>query len=363
MPVSRRSRSASKSRAKVEKKEKSPSKSPSKLNYSKSKQGEADSSYCSADDWFWWADATEIFCWMFSSLSLGLFYNGIGAIAGNRGVEYTDKVILKYDNQLPLQPYMIIPYVIVYFIPSTYVLSSLMAKGVKGSVENVRIFYTVQICMMATCYALYILFPVSVKEISMDPPEENATILTQLTYTFIHSGMTKFCACPSMHVAHCISMAWIQADRKLPGATTTYVFAIITFFSTVLTKAHLIVDVPAGFALALIFDEFLYQPLCRSKMFSIDEKNRKNEVKNPSYKTKIITKLFMMVAIPAIMLYGALWFAEYTGEKIDVLAMFTGKRANCTVAAADEAAVEAMDISVVPVASEAAVEADQAGAL
>ncbi len=265
----------------------------------------------------WWLDAAEIFSWMLTNALLGLWYNGIGTLAKWRSVSYTQMVETRMDHSLPIVKEMIIPYMMVYFMPSTYVIASLAGKGVKDSVSNVRLFYAVQITLMATCYALYILFPVSISPIAIDKPAADAHLLMKLTYTFVHTGMTTFCACPSMHVGHCTSMAWIQHEEGLPGALWTYAFAIITFFSTVLTKAHFVMDVPAGLLTAWLFDRYMRRPLRDSGALAVPAK--------ASERMTIGKRCLCICAAPTLMLAGAVWVIQYTGSNVDVVSMFSGR--------------------------------------
>jgi membrane-associated phospholipid phosphatase len=223
----------------------------------------------------------------------------------------------RMDQALPVVKEMIIPYMVCYVIPSTYVMASIVGKGVKDSVANVRLFYTVQISLMVTCYALYILFPVSIRSIAIEKPSDNVPLLLQLTYTFVHTGMTTFCAFPSMHVAHCTSMAWIQWEERLPGAAWTCAVAVVTLFSTVLTKAHFIMDVPSGLLMAYLFHRFMWKPLRANGKLAVPSK--------PSERMSTRNRCICIFAGPGVMLAVALWLIQYTGSTVDIVSMFSGR--------------------------------------
>lgn len=280
----------------------------------------------------------EICSWVLSNTTLGLWYNQIGVLAAWRGIDYSSYITLPLDHSLPQVDWLIIPYVIVYFMPVTYVLCCLYDKGVNGSVLYIRRFYQMQMTLMACCYALYVIFPVSIESLALVEPSSNAPVLQHLTYTFVHTGMTTFCALPSMHVAHCLSMAWIQSHDELSGAFITYAFAIITCFSTVLTKAHFLMDVFTGIVLAYLFDRQLFVRLC-SHGPSLTQTANVNDIvsnsrssKNMSVSTSIWhhhqSRIVFMVFLPIFTIVGNIVLFSITGVRTDVIGMFSGKKLN-----------------------------------
>ena len=255
-------------------------------------------------------------------------------------------------------------------MPFTYVLGLLYDKGVHGGLQQARQFYFVQIANMAFCYTCYVMFPVSIAAIAMKEPVMDSNwptfqqvlwsgaagsctrfvgdqcldshglrviglfeyldfYLRRFTYTFVHTGMSTFCACPSMHVVHCGSMAWIMCNEGTTGSWLHGFFAFTTFFSTVYTKAHYFWDVPIGVftlvSLDLIFQQLtLFTPyskrgLIDSYWFPIDKACKQN---NMSVKSRAM----LIVLGPVFMLLGCAMLNRATGIKTDIVGMFMGKK-------------------------------------
>ena len=268
-------------------------------------------------DYDWWLDFMEMCSWMLTSATFGLWYNGVGTIASWRGVDYASIIATSLDQKLPVVEQLILPYIWAYFMPFVYVVCAVKGKGVRQALANVRLFYAVQMGLMGTCYALYVLFPTSIATLHWAQPPATAPALLHLTHSFVHAGMTSFNACPSMHVAHCVSIAWIQSADKLPYAHWSSAFAVITLFSTFLTKAHFLADVPAGLALAQLFDMHVYRPCASSGTFA-------NAKTKAAKKMSEAARVALICSAPALMLVGMVTITVYTGANVNPATMFQG---------------------------------------
>lgn len=262
----------------------------------------------------WCVNLTEIFSWIFVMLFYGFYYNCIGEVASWRNVDYSNIVATKYDYMVPLVPELIIPYFLVYLQAPTYVAICLFYHGVHKSLGLVRRFYITQFFVMHCAYILYIAFPVSIESIAQLKPM-NDNFLENFTYNFVQNGMSKFCACPSMHVSHTLSMAFIHDTERIPGYNIAWFAAILTFASTILTRAHFILDVPCGCVLAYILDIFLFKPMFKVKAFEYIQ------IKKRSY---TFFRIIVMILIPSFIYYGYRCISKLTGVSTDVVAMLIG---------------------------------------
>jgi hypothetical protein len=263
----------------------------------------------------WWINLTEIFSWMFVMLFYGFYYNCIGEVASWRNVDYSTIVATKYDYMMPLVPELIIPYFLVYLQAPAYVAICLFYHGVHKSLGLVRRFYITQFFVMHFAYILYVAFPVSIESIAQLKPL-NGDFLENFTYNFVQNGMSKFCACPSMHVTHTLSMAFIHDAERVPGYTIAWLAAILTFASTVLTRAHFILDVPCGCALAFILDIYLFKPMFKVQAFEYVP------IKKSS--TYSFLRIIIMILVPSLIYYGYIYISFITGVSTDMVAMLTG---------------------------------------
>ena len=119
-----------------------------------------------------------------------------------------------------------------------------------------------------------------------------------------------------MHVAHTLSMAIVHTNEGVPLYTGGIIFAILTFFSTVLTRAHFIMDVPCGILVAYGIDTFLYRPW--------------KQRKTPSRLDVFLEGLFPMnrvilfLTAPVLILLLNEYLAQVTGVRVDMIGMLLG---------------------------------------
>jgi hypothetical protein len=258
----------------------------------------------------------EIMSWMSSFFVLGMFYNSVGALASDRGVDYTDVIATRYDYQIPVVPMMIIPYTFVYVLPYAHTAICLSKHGLHRSMARIRRFYLTQAMLMGSAYLLYILFPVSISSFGTEVPTESTGMLQRYTYNFVNKGMTTFCACPSMHVAHTLSVALIQHADKLPGSKVAMVAAFATLFSTVMTRAHFIMDVPFGIVFALLINHSIFRNL-QGKLHP--------PPKGTASRWSLGRRAVALFTAPLALFSFFVYLEKATGSETDMLGMLTGR--------------------------------------
>lgn len=249
-------------------------------------------------------------------LFYGFWYNPMGELAkwrAARGHDYTGIVKTQWDDQIPVVVPFIVPYFLVYLQPLVYVAICISSKGLRASLPFLRKFHSTQFTLMTAAYIMYVLFPVSISSI-MYPFPENGTFLDKYTWTFVKNGMSDFCACPSMHVAHVLSMSLIHRHDGLPGSSVAMAFAFCTLFSTVFTRAHYIMDVPCGVALAFAVDRLLFKSLT-SKRTRLDK---------PDGGLSRQGRIALCIAIPTCVFLGSEILGRWTNARVDMFGMLAG---------------------------------------
>ena len=275
-----------------------------------------------------WAVGVEIFAWNLCMLFYGFLYNPIGELAAARNVDYSIYICTEWDSMVPVVPFMVVPYFLVYFIPGVYTMGTLWSQGILRSLGPVRRYFFTQILVMTICYILYIVFPTSIESISMrDQPPIISTLIDSngegvggimatladhfalMNYRFVHQHMTLYCACPSMHVSLTLCMAFVHYKESVVGWTWAVLGAIVTFFSTVLTRAHYILDVPFGMMVACLMYQCIYLPLRSLNLQNIKGLLSKN------------THLAMCAIFPALILIVNEYLSNIAGMRTDFIRM------------------------------------------
>jgi hypothetical protein len=197
------------------------------------------------------------------------YYNAVGEIASFRGVEYSkyiDGFTASFDRALPVIPAFVFPYIAVYALPALF-LGVALQQGF--SMGAIRRFFVVQIIMIFTAFACYLAFPVET-DLLTDPAtgeidvDISSTWLHRLNYRFVHCGISKYVACPSMHNAHAWAIAFAFASNKMHGRSIVAGLAVLTVFSTIFTKAHPVPHLPFGIGLAALFHNYVYKAMQNS---------------------------------------------------------------------------------------------------
>jgi hypothetical protein len=251
----------------------------------------------------------------------GFLYNSVGELASVRGLDYSGVIMTRWDVMIPVVPVMVVPYILVYFHPPVYVLGTISKYGLRKAVQPVRRFYTTQVSLMALSYLIYIALPTSIADISMRvqglAPPADASFITLLNYRFIHEHLTLFNACPSMHVGHTLSMAIIHWDDASPGYRLGMLGAAVTFFSTVLTRAHYIMDVPCGIIMAIVFDRAIFRPWKARKTLSAFD-TWMNQLPH-------LRKAMLCASVPVLILLLNEYLSLVTGTRVDAIGMLLGR--------------------------------------
>lgn len=160
------------------------------------------------------------------------------------------------DHAIAFQPAWELIYVSIYFyvlIPVVYVRDAALFRRV------VLAFCSMQL----VCYAFFLSFPVGIER-----PE-----LVDLRSNFLHWGLALNYVLdqprnlfPSLHLANAfmISLLLYRVDRAIGRAAL--IWASLIGYSTLAAKHHLLGDVVAGIALALMVDRWLFAPATRAPL-------------------------------------------------------------------------------------------------
>ncbi|NNM29029.1 MAG: hypothetical protein HKO57_05870 [Akkermansiaceae bacterium] len=177
----------------------------------------------------------------------GLVYNGIGEIAAARGVDYGPLLKIPLDAHIPLVPVFVLAYLLVWFFPLALIAVVAWERGLDPA--PFRRLSVELLALMLTCYALWIVFPVSVDLRVEDSALERHGWLGELV-GFNYGRASLWNACPSFHVAG----PWLLC-RALPPSHRAWrvifwaaVAAIMA--STVLIRIHYLLDIVFGVAVA-----------------------------------------------------------------------------------------------------------------
>jgi len=209
---------------------------------------------------------------LLSSTVVFTYYNPIGEIAGQSGRDFAsvvDGLTHSLDRAIPLIPGFVFPYVLVYLMPAAYTVVALRRSVSDETMGLLRAFFSTQMLMMLAAFACFLVMPVKT-DLLVDAQGEQivdttSSWLHRLNYNFVHRGISKFVACPSMHCAHAFSCAFAWAAVRLPGQKLAGGLALLTLASTIFTKAHPVPHLPLGVGLALLFHRAVFTRLVSSK--------------------------------------------------------------------------------------------------
>lgn len=215
----------------------------------------------------WAVDSTETLSWLFCTSIYFTWYNPIGELAKMRGVDYSDVLHNHFswiDKAIPYMPWMIIPYVAVYAMPTLFILSTIATRGL--DMDVVRRFFITQIFLISVAFVCYLAVPVQTDLLynaETGKHEYGDSLAGRLCFKFVHQGISLFVACPSMHTAHSFSIAAAFAHCRLKGTSWMKALAMITLVSTVGCKGHRAIHLPFGLLLALCGHRLVYCWLAR----------------------------------------------------------------------------------------------------
>jgi len=225
------------------------------------------------------------------------YYNLIGELARQRGVDYTPYIFVKYDLMIPVIPWTIIPYILVYTVPFIYTAGICYKVGVRAAMPSVRRMWLANALMLAAAFAIFYYFPTQISDLA--DYEVGDGWLDILTFQFVHKGLTKFCAFPSLHVANVWYSSSVAKRHAVPGDMFLRVFAWLQFICTVGTRAHFLWDLPAGWILAELFYRAAFVPLEKLNLLS--------------YPTPSSTTLALSLVVPAALYAGLMHLSALTG--------------------------------------------------
>lgn len=256
-------------------------------------------------------DLLEGISWCLCTCILFCYYNSVGELAATRGVEYSTYVdgwTAEWDQQIPVIPHFVFPYIAVYAEPILALV--VMWNYVENPIGTIRRFYFTQIALIFAAFACYYAFPVRT-DLLTDPTTGELNIggegwLYELNYRFVHQGISLYVACPSMHNAHAFSIAAAFNALNLPGKTLMKIMAVLTVFSTIFTKGHPPPHVPLGALLGL---------LMHYKLFVTMEQNRTMET------TKRIPAFMRILALticPVVFFAVGQYLEEVSGWHTDI---------------------------------------------
>jgi len=205
--------------------------------------------------------------WLASMMIYFLWYNAVGELTKLRGVDYTEYFITSLDLKIPPFCVFIIPYVGIYALPVAYLLVVWKSRAL--DVTLIRRAFSARFVMITLAYLAFYYLPVSIGPIAAPFVAGGAhNIFEHWALQFVHKGMSQFCALPSMHVANVWFDSYVWNTQKLPGGTLIRIFAWLQFPATIGTRAHLLLDLPAGVVMAEVCVRCVYWPLERRQAFA-----------------------------------------------------------------------------------------------
>lgn len=210
-------------------------------------------------------DKFEAVCWFLTLAIYFNFYNPVGELTARRNVDYTWLLITELDKQLPTVSSLAVPYVICFFTPIVLFWYQFFTN--KLDLGHIRRAYLGQILMITFGSCIFYWFPVSIKAISIKEMPKNPSVFDVVNFRVVHTGMSLFCSFPSMHIGHAWYQFFYMREMKSSGWKAMCVLAWLQFPATVLTRAHILMDLPAGFLLAYVFGQWFYVPMERAKIF------------------------------------------------------------------------------------------------
>jgi hypothetical protein len=227
--------------------------------------------------------------------------------------DVTDSVVTEYDTLIPYEPAWILPYIAVYFLP-VYFFAYHQFFAAHLDMGKVRRGWISQMVLILVGYTIFILLPVRID--SFAGFERHGGWLDTLSYQFVHKGMTKFCAFPSMHVASSWGSYWLYKSQNFPKIAQyiTLCLALLQFPATLFTRAHFLLDLPAGFAVAFLVSTFFSTPLERSQLWTtVSSKAQQGEAGPGGLGAVDLLKMGLFVGFPVLGVLGLQYLEELTG--------------------------------------------------
>jgi len=210
----------------------------------------------------------EAISWLFCTMIYFTWYNPVGELAktwdnGHSILQQIDEHFSWMEKSVPYVPAMIFPYVAVYAMPVAYLISLCYTRGL--DIARARRFFLTQMGLITVAFAIYIMCPVRTDLLWNAETQKHEygeeSWIGRLCFKHVHQGISLYVACPSMHTAHAFSIAAAFAYDKLHGRTMAWALAVITLFSTTMTKAHPPPHLLFGLLLAYAGQRLIFEPL------------------------------------------------------------------------------------------------------
>jgi len=260
----------------------------------------------------------EVASWLICTCIYFTFYNPVGELGKQRGVDYSDWVHPKsgplhwLEVNCPLIPWMVFPYIAVYAMPFIYPFALIAKYG--WDMGKLRRFYLTQMILITVAFTCYYLFPVQTN-LLWDEETQSFDIggdswIHELNFKFVHQGISFWVACPSMHTAHSWSIAFAFTQQELPLTRLMQFLAAITIVSTLTTRAHHPPHVGFGIILAVL-GHLVMQNMAQQKLFE-----KTNEKVSPWI------RFYAATLAPLAFLSVGQHLHNISGWKTDIPAMF-----------------------------------------
>ena len=110
---------------------------------------------------------------------------------------------------------------------------------------RVALAYFLEFALASVCFVLF-------SSRMIRPPVAGPGVASRALHQYLHeidSGDNVF---PSLHVASSVLTAWVFFRYRSPLAWPVLVLAVLISASTVLIKAHYLLDIPEGVGLAFV---------------------------------------------------------------------------------------------------------------
>jgi len=178
----------------------------------------------------------------FSMILYALF--AVAYLTANRLIDINrcHSLTTTLDNLTPFIPAFIIPYLFIYVFT---LLPALIIKSRKVFLKTI----TGGGLLIIASATIFVIYPVHVPR----PPEIPAGFLGWI-FNSLHWVDKPVCGFPSLHVGITLFPTLIVFRENRKWGWFFVVMAILTFFSTLLTKQHVIYDVLGGIFMAFLMD-------------------------------------------------------------------------------------------------------------
>ena len=157
--------------------------------------------------------------------------------------EVVSILTIPWDEQIPILPNFIYPYVAAYFI-FTFGLWPICWRQTKKDNEKTM---RAALFIILISFLIYFFFPTEVPWSKI----ENGTLAIWIL-NFLHPTQQVFNAFPSLHTAFITFVNCLLWRQKKSLGIAFLPLTIIIILSTIFTKQHVIVDLPAGIFLSLL---------------------------------------------------------------------------------------------------------------